>query len=63
MTRTVVCRDNRGLEASLVVGAVYTLIDDAAAEARGFYRLVDESGEDYLFYQEQFTGPDVMNRL
>lgn len=52
--RQATCIDNRGLEASLIRGKRYGIIDDPEAEKRGFFRVIDETGEDYLFYQEQF---------
>jgi hypothetical protein len=33
---------------------IYEVVEDAAAESRGHYRVVDESGEDYLYPQEYF---------
>jgi hypothetical protein len=54
-----VCVDNRGLEASLIVGKVYYVSSRSGAERHGFLRVVDESGEDYLFPQEQFVILDV----
>jgi hypothetical protein len=40
---------NRGYRASLVVRRVYRKLSDPAAERRGLLRIVDESGEDYLY--------------
>jgi hypothetical protein len=51
-----VCVDNRGNPAALGVRKIYRLLDDAAAEARGLVRVIDESGEDYL-YPERFFVP------
>ena len=44
----VVCVRNAGYPASLEVGKIYRALPDSAAEARGFLRIIDESGEDYL---------------
>ncbi len=49
-----VCLQNGGFPASLEVRKLYLLVDDPAAEAIGFIRVVDESGEDYLYPAELF---------
>lgn len=36
------------------VGKLYRLIPDAAAQAHGYLRVVDESGEDYAFSADRF---------
>lgn len=45
----VVCVRNEGYAVSLELRKIYVAIPDAAASARGQVRVVDESGEDYLF--------------
>jgi hypothetical protein len=45
----VVCVDNRGYPASLEKRKIYVALRDAAAEKHGLLRIVDESGEDYLY--------------
>jgi len=45
----VVCIDNRGYRASLEKRKIYVALRDAAAEKHGLVRIVDESGEDYLY--------------
>jgi hypothetical protein len=45
----VVCLRNEGFAASLEVRKLYPFIDDPEAEARKLIRVVDESGEDYLY--------------
>lgn len=54
-----VCVDNRGHSAALEVRKIYRLLEDAPAEARGLVRVIDESGEDYL-YPKQFFVPIEM---
>jgi len=54
MTKTqakqlVVCVENDGYAASLEKRKIYVALRDAAAEKHGMMRIVDESGEDYLF--------------
>jgi hypothetical protein len=45
---------NDGYPASLEVRKIYALLADAAAEKHGLLRVVDESGEDYLYPKKQF---------
>jgi hypothetical protein len=47
--RLVVCIDNEGYPASLENRKIYIALRDAAAERHGLLRVVDESGEDYLY--------------
>jgi len=51
-----ICVKNQGYPASLEQRKVYQLIPDAAAAKSQFVRVVDESGEDYL-YPENFFVP------
>jgi hypothetical protein len=44
----LLCVSNDGLPASLEVRKVYRALPDPVAASRGFVRVVDESGEDYL---------------
>jgi hypothetical protein len=57
----VVCTRNDGYSASLVVGRSYRRLDDAAGARLGLLRVVDESGEDYLF-PETFFRPARQRR-
>ena len=45
----VVCVDNDGYGASLEKRKIYVALRDAGAERHGLLRVVDESGEDYLY--------------
>ncbi len=54
-TRFAVCLSNRGYAASLVVRRLYPVIDDPAAARRGLLRLIDESGEDYVYPTRMFA--------
>jgi hypothetical protein len=49
-----VCINNDGYKASLAVGKLYQLVTDEAAEGDGMIRVIDESGEDYLFEAARF---------
>jgi hypothetical protein len=54
-----VCVDNDGYEASLERDKIYVVRPDKDAEKAGDLRVVDESGEDYLFSAERFVAIDV----
>ena len=45
----VICINNEGYRASLELHKVYRALPDADAAADGDIRVVDESGEDYLY--------------
>jgi len=49
-----VCLDNEGYKASLEVGKLYQIIPDKEADAHGYIRITDESGEDYAFSANRF---------
>jgi hypothetical protein len=55
----VVCLDNSDYPASLEVRKIYRRISDARAEADGLMRVIDESGEDYLFPSRRFAPIEV----
>jgi hypothetical protein len=54
-----VCLENTGNEASLIPGKVYVVVPDARAGRDGLIRIVDESGEDYLFSASTFEVVDL----
>jgi len=49
------CLDNHGNEASLIRGKVYPALPDPRAAKDNMVRVIDESGEDYLFARAQFA--------
>jgi len=55
MDRFAICVNNDGYPASLELRKVYQIIPDEAAYTRGFIRVVDESGEDYLYSKDSFV--------
>lgn len=57
--RFVVCVKNRGYRASLIVRRIYTCVADPEAEARRLLRIVDESGEDYLYPASFFAAVEL----
>ncbi len=52
-----VCERNEGYPSSLELGRVYRVLPDLTAAEHGMIRVVDESGEDYLYPQERFATP------
>jgi prevent-host-death family protein len=50
----VVCIDNEGYATSLEKRKIYIALRDAAAEKHGLLRIVDETGEDYLYPKKSF---------
>jgi len=53
--RFVLCVRNTGYPASLDLRKVYRLLSDEQAAKHRQVRVVDESGEDYLYPQEYFV--------
>lgn len=51
----VLCVRNDGYPASLLVRRLYERVPDRSAAARGLVRVVDESGEDYLYPEKLFV--------
>ena len=64
-TTYVVCLENSEYPASLELRKIYVCLPDAEAETDGFLRVVDESGEDYLYPSRFFaaiTVPEVVEK-
>ena len=59
----VVCIKNTGYEASLEARKLYNAEDDQQAQTLGMIRVVDESGEGYLYAQEMFATIAIQNTL
>jgi hypothetical protein len=53
--RFVICINNKGYEASLIPRKIYEIIPDEKAERDDFVRIIDESGEDYLYHKSHFV--------
>ena len=53
--RFVLCIYNRGYRASLELRKVYPVLPDAKAAADDLVRVIDESGEDYLYPKKWFV--------
>jgi hypothetical protein len=61
--RLALCLENEGNEASLIPGKVYEVIPDARAAKDDLVRIIDESGEDFLFSRAQFAFVDFPNAI
>jgi len=57
--RFYLCIRNEGYAASLRARTVYAGLTDRDAESHGMLRIVDESGEDYLFPASLFVPIEV----
>ncbi len=57
--RFAVCVDNDGYPASLELHKIYRVLPDEGAEADGNLRVVDESGDDYLYPARRFVLVDL----
>jgi len=54
-SKFAICIDNSEYPASLELHKIYRVIPDDDAERNGDLRVIDESGEDYLFPSEYFV--------
>ncbi len=55
----LLCVRNESYPASLEVRKVYRALPDPVAASRGFVRVIDESGEDYLYPSDYFVGVEL----
>jgi hypothetical protein len=63
MQHFALCTDNVGNEASLILGKVYRIIPDAKAAQDDLIRIIDESGEDYLYHHSHFAFVDFPKKV
>lgn len=54
-TRFAVCINNAGYAASLELRKLYEVVIDGEAEKDDMIRIIDESGEDYLYSADRFV--------
>ena len=52
------CVDSTDYKASLIPGKVYRILPDPQAAKDDLVRIVDESGEDYLYHKAHFVFVD-----
>jgi hypothetical protein len=57
--QVVICVDNNDYAASLEIRKIYIAERDAKAESHGLVRIVDESGESYLYPKAKFRPIDL----
>ena len=50
-----ICVDNTDYEASLILRKIYEIIPDELGARDDLLRIVDESGEDYLYHKSHFV--------
>lgn len=53
------CLNNKGYTVSLEVRKIYPIVEPDKNDGEGYLRIVDESGEDYLFSSERFAVLDL----
>ncbi|MCX7852563.1 MAG: hypothetical protein N2383_07230 [Caldilineales bacterium] len=58
-TRFAICIDNTEYPASLELHKIYRVLPDEDAERNGDLRVIDESGEDYLYPAVYFVLVEV----
>ena len=51
----VLCIDDGGYPESLEVRKIYPVLPDEMASERGYIRVIDETGEDYLYPAKYFV--------
>ena len=61
-TRFAICLKNKGSE-DLIVRKVYQVLPDEKAEKQGLLRIIDESGEDYLYPARYFFFIDLPQKV
>jgi hypothetical protein len=60
--RFAICLKNKGSD-DLVIRKVYQVLPDEKAERKGLLRIIDESGEDYLYPAGYFFFIDVPQKV
>jgi len=58
-----ICLDNEGYEASLELRKIYKVVPPEANDPKGYIRIVDESGEDYLYSTNGFETIELPPRI
>ena len=53
-SRFLICVDNKGYTVSLEKRKIYVALPDAMARKHGQVRVIDESGDDYLYPKSLF---------
>ena len=58
-----ICIDNSGYPASLELHKIYAVLPDERAAEDDFLRVIDESGEDYLYSAKRFVSVDLPKQV
>jgi hypothetical protein len=58
-SKFVICIDNKGYKFSLTLHKVYQVLIDLEVQEDGMIRLIDDTGEDYLFGEQRFVPVDL----
>ena len=53
------CIDNANYEASLIQRKLYEILPDTRAGQDDMIRVIDESGEDYLYHKNRFVFVEI----
>jgi hypothetical protein len=59
----MICIDNSGYPVSLELHKVYIVLPDERAAEDDFLRVVDESGEDYLYSAKRFVSVELPQQV
>jgi len=59
----VVCIDNSDYPASLELHKIYQVLPDERAAEDDFVRVIDESGEDYLYSADRFVPVELPQKV
>jgi hypothetical protein len=57
--RLFICLDSAGYEVSVERRKIYVAVSDVKAERSGYLRIIDESGEDYLYPAQRFVAAEL----
>jgi len=57
--RLFICLDNADYEVSLERRKIYVALPDAKAQRAGYLRIIDESGDDYLYPGQRFVAAEL----
>ncbi len=62
-SKFVICIDNSNYPTSLEQRKIYESVADSDAETHGQIRIIDESGDDYLYPSECFVEADLSDEI
>jgi len=58
-----ICLNNEGYEASLELRKIYRVLPPEANDPKSYIRIIDESGEDYLYAAKGFEMVELPPRI